>query len=828
MSVQSIVENNKKIGVHTIFFSEDNGIFGYTQDGIIYLNDFYNEDLEIVNKHEMLHLFEESKQFNAIKKLVYELINETEIMELRNQYYLKYNLLYSEEEIKKGIIDNEIIIDMIINNGNFPIRIEDYIDDPYSAIVSKTETINLTSKGKKYLSFIVDKNTKNRYKGLEKWGLFFANDYYKGKEKPKGKDRFDKIFKDARNESDKLLQLSNKHFIISVENNPYLDRRLQEQIDTYKASGDIDKAKELEENHNKYLNELANNISENLWTQYCNVVSNNLLYDRSKYDDAFRCLIVNEMLTKIYRYENGNRIVEKRIPHKTISPFILVNKYVLDYMYNNVNDYVSFTDLYFDALEKYNDEFLNNGQLVFNRNDLGYWIRFTGREAGSKELEINAQNLGNLIRDTPWCTKKDPKLWITDNREFLVFVDNFNMPHIAVSINDGELEEVRGIKGNQDQEIEDEYRKITIDFLNDNSYIYNSEEWLEKEERNQRLYVYLKMLRNNKYTLEDLKKLVKDLNKKEINRHGEVNSNEKEIIKIIEKDSKLKNDLLELALEQKAARVIKIIKDIECNQRILEYYNMIEKGNLLPQLLKPLHEDLKHHFLDPIYIENKENLLYLLNNKDNLYRNILANRFNCKPDEVYIGSITLAEYRYQNNCNNFPYKYVMGDLFMAHEKDVDISNLIEVYGDIVSVSTERINFASLIKVHGSLDVSCSECLNMPVLIEVKKDLTAYRTEIVLPSLRYIGGSADLNSCFMEECNSIEKIDGDLILSSYLKKMERLRYVGGTIDFSQSGSFIITFPSLECFTNEIDAPNNFQTDFIYDEKLKHYVKRNFKR
>ena len=67
MSMKGIIDSNNKLGVKTSFFSEDNGIFGYTENGTIYLNEFYNVDFEMVNKHELLHLFEESKQFLAIK-----------------------------------------------------------------------------------------------------------------------------------------------------------------------------------------------------------------------------------------------------------------------------------------------------------------------------------------------------------------------------------------------------------------------------------------------------------------------------------------------------------------------------------------------------------------------------------------------------------------------------------------------------------------------------------------------------------------------------------------------------------------------------------------
>ena len=42
-----------------------------------------------------------------------------ECRKAREEYILKYATLYSEEEIKKGIIDKEIFIDMLSNNSKY-------------------------------------------------------------------------------------------------------------------------------------------------------------------------------------------------------------------------------------------------------------------------------------------------------------------------------------------------------------------------------------------------------------------------------------------------------------------------------------------------------------------------------------------------------------------------------------------------------------------------------------------------------------------------------------------------------------------------------------
>ena len=137
MRKEDIVLSNKKLGIKTVFLNEENGVLGYTENGVVYLNEFYNEDLELINKHEVLHLFEDSKQFLGVKKIVFDMLGEKELNRLRNEYYFKYCGLYNEEQIKKGMLDNEIAIDIIISNGVFNLPMNDYIEDAYGAIVSK-------------------------------------------------------------------------------------------------------------------------------------------------------------------------------------------------------------------------------------------------------------------------------------------------------------------------------------------------------------------------------------------------------------------------------------------------------------------------------------------------------------------------------------------------------------------------------------------------------------------------------------------------------------------------------------------------------------------
>ena len=79
MNLESIILDNENLGIKTHFFCENNGVLGYTENGEIYLNEFYNNDLEMVNKHEVLHLFENSKQFLGVKKILFNALGEKEL-----------------------------------------------------------------------------------------------------------------------------------------------------------------------------------------------------------------------------------------------------------------------------------------------------------------------------------------------------------------------------------------------------------------------------------------------------------------------------------------------------------------------------------------------------------------------------------------------------------------------------------------------------------------------------------------------------------------------------------------------------------------------------
>lgn len=823
MSKEDIVLNNRKLGVKTVFFKEDNGILGYTENGVIYLNEFYNDDLELINKHEVLHLFEESKQFLGTKKIIFDMLGEKELNRIRSEYYLKYSGLYSEEEISNGVLDNEIAIDIIISNGKFSLPINDYIIDTYDTIVSKKESIKLTGEGRKYLSLNVSKNTATRYSELSKWDLLFAARYYEGKEKPNGEGRHDKIKADAMSACDKLLDETGwLDFYIMSENNPYLERRFSEIVATYKAKGDYEEANKLVDRKDLNMISLSNEYSNNLYSQFLNL--SKLLRD-SDYEDSFKYLILNEALTKTYRYEKGNRIVDKREKDKTILPLMLINEFILKEIHDNINKYHNFTDLYFDSLDKYNNEFLKNRNVNFNNSELGCWIKFNQGREGTSAFIKDSQDLGNLIRDTPWCTRKSPENQLKDG-DFYVFVDTYGKPRIAVQLKGNYINEVRGIKGGYDQELEDEYRQVAIDFLKENISADGARIWLEKEERNQRLQEFLSKIRTNTFREEDVDSLVKILNVRESKVHGDINSNERKLVKEIAANKEVRDRIA--AHSGDAQKVIKLIDEIERNYRMADCYKKIEEGTLKIEDCKHLYEDLLYEFDKWEYHENQKNLIQLVNNTDNVFKQFMANEYGCKPNEIYVGRLENNNIPFENGV--CPLKVIIGDVRLIRAKDMDLSNLEYIKGTLDSIDSNNIDLSSLFEVDGKVDLANNKYFDMCALEVINGDLKVFQfTDSDMSRIRKVNGDAVFEFFGgMEEYENLEEVLGNLKVSHLTKKMDKLRIVKGQLIWDDYCE-ITRLPSLEyCGGFDGNVPFEIEDMFNYDFENDCYLKKGIKR
>lgn len=511
-----IVSNNKKLGLQTVFFYNENDVLGYAENRTIYLNEFYDEDLELINRHEILHFYENSRQFNGIKKIVFDLLGEKELTKLREYYLLKYGGLYTAKEIEKGIIDNEIIIDIIIGNGKFPININDVVENAYEAIINNEKSVKI--KSKKYLNLNISNKIKQQFMELTKWEKIFVMNYYSKKENLLPTNKSTKYVEIRREIDNKLKELYNitkdpSYFNISISSEELL-REYEIEIRKLYNEGQLDKAMYLKEHKEEALLDLSKKYSTSLYYEYINIVN---LIKKTNYEPAFKYLMLNETLTKTYRQQKTksdvNNLVGKREKGITIKSHMAFNEKVLGVIYNNIEDYSNFANIYFAGLSVLNKSVVEKNNVTLEGVDTfnkGKWIRFESRKTKPHTYIKIAQELASMVNDTPWCTKQQASLHLEEG-DFYLFVDNNNKPHLGVKLIGDRIDEVRGVANGNAQEIEEEYRDVALEFLTRNKSIKFGKEWLEKEEWNKRLIGYSKKIEENKLKKEDIDNLVYDL-----------------------------------------------------------------------------------------------------------------------------------------------------------------------------------------------------------------------------------------------------------------------------------------------------------------------------
>ncbi len=526
---EKIIEFNKQFGLNTSFFT-DTEIEGYSLNNTIYLNE-NSDDLEKVNKHELLHFFENDETFSEIKEKILKL-NEENLDIIRSEYYLRYCGLYTEEEIQNGIIDIEIVIDILIGNYIFKfdqgLKIGDYV---LKEITKKLEQ-------KRYLNLSLTSQIDNM--NLSKWDKLFILNFYDGKEHvlPQKEGRKEKIKEDIKQELERLYNLHQDEFIINPESKDVI-REYESELKALESRGEV--ISHLKIYRKQALEELANQFTKQLYEEYKHIVD---YIKEAQYEDSFKVLMLRETLSKTYKLDtkDGKKtIVNKRNMHESIASHMTLNDAVLNLIYNNVNDYNNFANLYFAGLEIFNQTIAQKNNVSIDNVDvyeMGRWIKFDGKTTDSNNYIKNAQELSSLVKDTPWCTKTLASSQLAQG-DFYVFVDNDNKPHIAVKMNGNEIDEVRGIMNGNAQELEEDYRKVAISFLENNKEIKNGDKWLKKEEWNKRLLTYIHNIENDTFKEDDVEKLIEDyFGDYEYKAHFSENTNMEKLRSLLPKISK--------------------------------------------------------------------------------------------------------------------------------------------------------------------------------------------------------------------------------------------------------------------------------------------------
>jgi len=739
VSKEEIVLYNKKLGIETIFSSELETV-GKVEGKVIYLNDNF-ENLEQINKHEVLHFYEDTMQFKKIKEIILNVLKKEELDRLRNEYKSLYFPLYKNEENVDEMIDNEIVIDFIIKDREYSVSIDQIVKDCFEVIVSSS---NKTSVNKRYLNISLSKKIDGQYSRLSKWEkLFVLNHYTKGL--PNGESKYETIKNDITNELQRLYEYADnaENFIIDYKDNKYLEKEFEGELEAFKARGESEKAQYSLRNKERLLYEMAKKFSETQQAEYKHIVD---FIRNTNYEDSFKYLMLNETLTKIYKQEKVNddieTIISKRETHKSISGHMTLNEVVLDTIYNNVNSYNNFANLYYAGIAIFNNKISDKSTV--NIEDLntygkGKWIKFNGRSSDPKNYIKNAQDLSALVQETQWCTKSLASTHL-EQGDFYVFVDNNNKPHIAVKMNGNEIDEVRGLKNGSAQELEDEYRDVAIEFLSKNKDIKNGKEWLEKEEWNKRLVKWSAKVDNDSLTENDCEYLLEDLfSHYDYKSHGKENSNKEKLLFKVSENEVFLNYLMD---------------SYNCSREEIYIGNLsmrdIRNSDFFPYSV----------VVGDIYIDNYTNV-----NMPNLKMVCGKAIFNV----CGIKDISKLE-------------KVGGDLEFYRCSIDELDNLKEVHGNLVITHNRIQSLNNLERVHGSLKLDWSNIVSIPKLKSIKGNLELKNSNLkILESLEEVGNNISLIVSYLEELPLLKYIGGNLGCGrkSQLKRLQSLEYIGGS-------------------------------------------------
>ena len=730
--LDSIKINNRKLGIKTIFYNANDGVLGYSDKKKIYLNTFYNEeDIELVNKHETLHFFSKSKQFNIIKDLIFNILTKEQIEKIRSQYYLKYLSLYSYEELESGLLDEEIAIDIIVHNGDFPINIDEYVKDAYATIVEKSKKITFSPKTKRYLNISLSKKIDQQFPKLNKWEKLFVLNYYNGKDKimPYNKNtKYEEVRNHIKEELNKLYKYGDEYsnFIIEYTSKE-IYKKIAIEIKKLTLEGDVESAQIIEKNLEKHLKEYSNIISNNLQREYQNIVK---ILKESDYDDSFKYLMLQETLNRTYKKEKIEekvvKLVDKRLDKESVASHMTLNKVVLDTIYNNIDKYDSFINLYFDSVDVFNEIVKKENSVDYEGIDTfnkGRWIRFESKKNNEDKFMENAQRLTALVSNTIWCTKTQASTHL-EKGDYYVFVDNSGNPHIAIRMIGNEISEVRGIKNDNAQEIEEEYRDVVMEFLENNLNIKHGKEWLAKEEWNKRLVNYIEKIKSGTIDEIEIENLIHDIS--EVNDykiHFHKNNNKEVLIDLISENLIIKE---------------KIAKKYGCKA-------------------------------EEVHIGN-----YFLNFDSDVF-----------PYVVVISDISFSNK--ENDIDFSKLKYVLGDVSTKENFDGNLRSLEFVLGKLNLRDSLIEELPKLKKVGGSLTLWKSNIEKLDNLEEIGNDIFARSSKVKkLKKLKRIGGNADFSFTLLKDLDSLEVVNGTLVTrDSEIRTLNSLEFIGGNADFSDS-------------------------------------------
>ena len=780
MTNKEIETFNKTFGIETVFYYDDKSICGYEENNTIYLNLNSKKDLKNVNMHELLHFFEETEMFNKIKERVIKRLKENNIFdELKEEYELKYFGIYSLDEIEKGIIDNEIVIDVLV--GDFPYFKKEELEDLCKEIL-KAEKKETDSR--RYLILNMNNNIRNM--NISKWEKIFASNYYKNKNYDGNTPAFPSnnkeqvIKEDIKKELNRLYNLDKKAFKISLDSQSLI-REYESELKALEQRGEKEEADYIRNNKTMALEELSNTYSEKLYEEYKHIVD---FIKNANYEDAFKALMLRETLLKVYKKDDTKVIVKQRKLNETIEGHMLLNEKVLNVIYNNLDTYENFKELYYAGVAEFNNIIKDTSEITLknvNTYNMGKWIKFDGRASDSENYAENVIKLKTLVQDTSWCTKTLASSQL-EQGDFYVFIDNDNKPHIAVKMNGNEIDEVRGIKNGDNQELEEEYRDVALSFLENNKDIENGKSWLDKEEWNKRLIKYGKEIEDGTFNSEETKQLVEDLFHFDYKSHFNTNSNLEELKKKLPKIKKY----------------------------LAEYYNCTEEeicvGDYIPK------EETRYPY--KVILGNSDFRYSNVTNLGNL-RIIGGNAYFDFSEITDLGELQIigrnAYFSYSYLTNLGKLQSIGGDANFRNSKITNLGKLQSIggsayfnYSNVTDLGDLQIigrdayfnysyltNLGKLQSIGGSAHFRDSNVTTLGKLQSIGGNvLFTYSKLTNLGELQSIGGDAHFEASEITNLGKLQSIGGDAqFKDSEITNLSNVKYIGGKIETDENNNYL---------------------------------------
>ena len=845
---EKIIELNKKLGLRTEFI-EDKEVLGYSLGRTIYINIGIEQDYEKTNKHEILHFYEETEEFKKIKEQVLE-ENKENLEEIRKEYEMRYYGLYSEEEIKAGVLENEIVIDMLIENS--VIEYKEGLEVGEKFLGEIKEELEF----KRYLNMSLKSNIQNMK--LSKWEKIFVQNYYDGKERklPAKEGREESVKKEIEDRLQELYEMREEDFEID-SNSPEIIREYESEIKALKHRGEDTSG--LESDRDRALKSLAERFSKQLWEEYKHIVD---FIKEEEYEPAFKYLMLKETLTKTYKREKSNgrneeirgetksgereellerkteeqeeikaeeqrkTIVKKRDLRKSIAGHMVLNKTTLDIMYEYAESSDSFANIYFGALEVFNETIAEKNEITIEgieTFDKGKWLKFEGKTSNEEEYLKNAEKLAALVKDTPWCTKTLASSQLAEG-DFYVFVDDEGNPHIAVKTTGQEIDEVRGIKNGFAQELEEEYREVAISFLEKNKEIKNGKEWLEKEEWNKRLIEYSKKIDEGSFKKEDVESLIQDLFYfKDYKNHGGYENSNK--TKLKRKLESIKGLLAEHYNVKKS--------EIHCGD--IEFSRRFKKCKY-----KVILGDASFAMSNEMNLDNLECIEGSANFRNSQITSLgnlrsIGDAVNFRNSQITSlgnlqsigGTVTFSNSQITDLGNLIS----VGGADFRESQVTSLGSLQEILGNADFRESQVTSLGNLQEILGNADFRESQITSLGNLQNIDGNVTFRNSNVTdLGNLRRIGGNADFIGSKITDLKNLESIESNvffkgtlivnlgklkrigkdtLFVGSKVKDLGDLQEIGGDADFS--GSHITSLNKLQ----KIGGNANFESSYIED-------------